>query len=95
MRRPEVQEFVRDLSEGKRLAPRTVRECYRILGGLMRAAVDAGLIPESPCQRVTLPRVTREERRFLSAQELENLAGAIDAHYSALIHAGGYLGLRG
>ena len=94
IRRNDVQEWVRSLSEDKGLAPRTVRECYRILGGIMREAALERLISESPCQRISLPRVNHVERRFLSASEVEVLAQAIDARYSPIVHVGAYLGLR-
>lgn len=88
-----VQSWVRAL-EDKGLAPRTVREAYRILGGVMREAVEDRLIPESPCRRVGLPRVSSGERRYLTPQEVEALASAMDDRYRALVYVGAYLGLR-
>lgn len=89
-----VQGWVRMLSEDRGLAPRTVREAYRILGGIMREAVEDRLIVESPCRRVGLPRVESFERRFLKAEQVETLAAAIDVRYRALVYVGAYLGLR-
>jgi len=94
IRKADVQRWVRELSEGKGLAPRTVRECYRIFGGIMREAVEDRLIPESPCRRVALPRVEHSERRWLTAEQVETLADAMDERYSATVHVGAYLGLR-
>jgi integrase len=45
----------------------------------MREAVDARLINESPCRRVTLPRIEHQERRFLTAEEVETLAASLIA----------------
>ena len=89
-----IQSWVRSLTEEKGLAPRTVRECYRILSGLMSAAVDERLIAESPCRRVSLPRVEHVERRFLNASEIETLVDAIDYRYRGLVYVGAYCGLR-
>jgi hypothetical protein len=50
----EVQTWVQFLAEDKGLAPRTVRECYRVLASMMREAVDSKLVPESPCRRRTI-----------------------------------------
>jgi hypothetical protein len=36
----------------------------------MGAAVDAGMIPQTPCRRVPLPKVDREEMRFLTPAEV-------------------------
>jgi hypothetical protein len=67
----QVQEWVGDLSDS--LSPKTVRECYRLLSGIMRAAVEARLIAQSPCQGIKKPRVPSREQRFLTSQEVETL----------------------
>ncbi len=90
----DVQRWVSSLSDGRSLAPRTVREAYRILGGIMREAVEDRLIIESPCRRVGLPRVENSERRFLTAEQVEALAEAMDDRYLPLVYVGAYLGLR-
>jgi integrase len=94
IRKPEIKAWVRMLSEQKGLAPRTVRECYRILGSILREAVDDRLIADSPCQRVPLPRIENKEKRFLTAQEVDRLAVAFDPRYRAIVYVGAYLGLR-
>jgi integrase len=76
------------------LAPRTVRDSYRVLAGLMREAVRQGLIRESPCYSIILPRLRRPEPRFLTPDQVERLAAVIDARFEPLIYAGAYLGLR-
>ena len=90
----DVQVWVRSLSEDKGLAPRTVREAYRILGGIMREAVEERLIFESPCRRVKLPRVENIERRYLTAEQVADLADAMDPLYRVPVYVGCYLGLR-
>jgi hypothetical protein len=60
----------------------------------MAAAVDAGMIPPTPCRRVPLPKIDRQEMRFLSPQEIARLAAAIRPDYRALILLGAYGGLR-
>ena len=94
IRRSDVQDWVKSLSEDKGLAPRTVRECYRILGGIMREAALERLISESPCHRISLPRINHVERRFLRASEVELLAQAMDDRYAPIVYVGAYLGLR-
>lgn len=89
----EVQEWVNGLA-AKGLAPKTVRECYRLMAATMRAAVDARLIVESPCRGINLPRTPRQEQRFLTAEEVESLADSVDAHYRALVLSAVYLGCR-
>jgi integrase len=44
-------------------------QTYHLLGKVLAATVDAGMIAQSPCQRVPLPKIEREEMRFLSPAE--------------------------
>jgi integrase len=89
----EVRAWVAELS-GSGLAASTVQRAYQLLSKVMAAAVDAGMIPQSPCRRVPLPRIERQEMRFLSPAEVLRLADAIRSDYRALILLGAYGGLR-
>ena len=72
----------------------TVLGPHQVLAKIMGAAVDAGMIAQSPCRRIPLPRVEREEMRFLDPAEVNRLADAIDDRYRALVLLGAYGGLR-
>ena len=61
---------------------------------IMATAVTAGLISSSPCLGVKVPRIEREEMRFLEPAEITALADAIDRRYRALVLLGAYRGLR-
>jgi integrase len=87
-----VQAWVDALAES--LGPRTVRDSYRVFSSFMREAERQGLIRQSPCYSIVLPRMPRPEPRFLAPDEVERLAEAIDARYEALIYTGAYLGPR-
>jgi integrase len=76
------------------LGSRTVRDAYRVFAGFMREAVRQGLIRQSPCYSIVLPRVARLEPRFLAPDQVERLTTAIDDRYESLIYTGTYLGLR-
>jgi integrase len=52
------------------------------------------MIARSPCRAVRLPKVEREEMRFLTPAEVARLAGVINSHYRALVLVGAYGGLR-
>ena len=88
-----VTEWVADLN-AKGLAPATVQKAHQVLSKIMRAAVDAGLLIASPCERVKLPKVEREEMRFLGPDDIARLADTIDPRYRALVLLGAYSGLR-
>jgi integrase len=89
----DVRAWVADLS-ARGLAPATVQKAYQLLGKVMGAAVDAGMLAQSPCRRVPLPKVEREEMRFLTPDQVATLADAIASRYRALVLAGAYGGLR-
>jgi integrase len=51
------------------------------------------ILTQSPCRNVPLPRIEREEMRFLTPAEIVDLAEAIHARYRALVFVGAYGGL--
>jgi integrase len=77
------------------LAPATVHKCYQLAARVMSEAVKRGYIGASPCRDVDLPRLERvEEAVLLTPQQVDNLAGVIDARYRALVLTAAYTGLR-
>ena len=88
----DVRAWVADLSAGP-LAPVTVQKAYQPLGKIMGAAVDAGMVMQTPCRRVPLPKVEREEMRFLTPAEIARLADLIAPRYRALVLVAAYGGL--
>lgn len=84
---------VSDLT-ARRLAPATVHKAHQTLSKVMQAAVDANLIGQSPCRKTPLPRIEREEMRFLTAAQIARLAVEISPRYRALVIFDAYCGLR-
>jgi integrase len=60
----------------------------------MTAAVNADMIARSPCRAVRLPKIERQEMRFLTPAEVARLADAIGLRYRALVLLAAYGGLR-
>jgi integrase len=89
----EVQGFVAHLEE-KGLAASTVRQCYLLVAGLFSSALDSDIIVRSPCRGINLPHDAKAERRFLTADEVSDLAGVIDERYRALVLTAAYAGCR-
>jgi integrase len=89
----DVQAWVADL-RARGFAPATVVKAYQLLGRTMTAAVNADMIARSPCRAVRLPKVEREEMRFLTPAEVARLASVINSRYRALVLVGAYGGLR-
>jgi integrase len=84
---------VADLSASG-LAPATVAKAFHILSKIMAAAVDAGVIAQTPCRNIPLPRQERKEMRFLNPSEITALADAIEPRYRAFVLLAAYGGLR-
>jgi integrase len=56
--------------------------------------VSARLIGSNPVRSVQLPRIEREEQRFLTPLEVARLADNIDPRYGPLVLVAAYCGLR-
>ena len=93
IRHREVRAWVAAL-RAKGFAPATVVKAYQLLGKVMTAAVNAEMLPRSPCRGVPLPKVEQEEMRFLNPAEVAALADRIHPRYRALVFVGAYGGLR-
>lgn len=89
----DVQGFVSTL-EGKGLAPSTIKQAYLVVHGVFASALDSGLIARTPCRGVKLPQVQPGDHRYLMAEEVGELAQAIDDRYRAMVLAAAYTGLR-
>jgi integrase len=88
-----VETWVAELT-AKGLAPATIHKCVQILAKALRGAVESQMIAMNPCDRVSLPRIEREEMRFLAPTEVADLADAMDRRYRAMVLLGAYGGLR-
>jgi integrase len=69
-------------------------KAVQVFNKVVRAAVEDRVIPTNPLERLPLPRIQREEMRFLRVEELWQLTDAMDARYRGLVLLGGYGGLR-
>jgi integrase len=76
------------------LAPATVNKAVQLLSRALTAAVEERLIPSNPALGLPLPRIEREEMRFLVPADVGVLADTIDARYRAFVLLGAYGGLR-
>ena len=76
------------------LSPSRVRQAYRLLSAILRSAVESGYLAKSPCVGIELPRIQRNEMRFLDADEIDRLANEIPKPYGTMVYVFGYCGLR-
>jgi integrase len=89
----DVREWVAELS-ARGLAPATVQKAFQVFAKVMASAIDAGYIAQTPARRIPLPKVEREEMRFLTPKQVAALADVIDPRHRALVFVGAYGGLR-
>ena len=88
-----VRTWIADL-DASGLSPSRIRQARQVLSSAMKAAVEAGFIAANPASGVKVPRTRPKEKLFLTAEQVELLADAIDEQYSALVYLLAYGGLR-
>jgi integrase len=72
----------------------TIRKAAQLLSACLEAAVDDGLIVRNPARRIDLPKVERREMRFLSPDEITQVADAVPDRYRVLVLTAGFTGAR-
>ena len=75
------------------LSASTVRHAHRVFSMLLGLAVRDGRLSRNPAERVPLPRVRRADKRFLSHDQVAELADAAGP-YRLLVLVLAYCGLR-
>src|SRR4029453_2469856 len=72
----------------------TVQKAYQLLGKIMGAAVDAGMLAQSPCRGGGPPQGGGGGRARPAPAGVAALAPGIGRRYRALVLVGAYGGLR-
>ncbi|MFJ3962028.1 tyrosine-type recombinase/integrase [Streptomyces sp. NPDC090036] len=78
----------------KGLSASRIRQSYRVLSQLMRSAVDNGLIAQTPCRGVRLPRMPETEPHILTPAEASSLVQHAGKPHDLLIALLAFGGLR-
>lgn len=89
----EIRRWIAELVE-KGLAPATVKKAYQILHKTLQDAVEAGILIQSPCRGISLPKVEETERPVLNALEVFRVADEIDSRYRVLVLLAAYSSMR-
>jgi integrase len=79
---------------GLELAPASVRKVHRVLSMVLAYAVKDGRLAVNPAAGVSLPRVRHAEKRFLTHQQVFELADACGPQYRLVVLFLAYTGLR-
>jgi len=71
-----------------------VLKSYRMFRMIVRSAIEMDILVRDPCATVKVPKPVRHEMRFLTSEQVEDLADTVPACYRALIFVLAYGGLR-
>jgi hypothetical protein len=86
----EVQRWIAGIDA----APATVKKVHRVMSMLMAYAVADDRLARNPADKISLPRVRQAEKRFLTHQQVHDLAEAVAAEYRLVVLFLAYTGLR-
>lgn len=90
LRHEAVQEWLNSIDR----EPATVRKVHRILSQSLDYAVKAGRLPRNPAAGMSLPRVVTKEMRFLTHNQVDQLAVTVGDWWRLLVLVLAYTGLR-
>jgi integrase len=86
----EVQRWLSRLQ----VAPATVKKVHRVLSMILAYAVKDGRLAVNPAAGVSLPRVRQAEKRYLTHEQVAELAEAVGPGYRLVVQFLAYTGLR-
>ncbi len=90
---PRVKSWVAVLG-GKDLSASRVRNAYRLFSMILKAAVESGYLPRTPCVGIKLPRLVSRDMLILNPDQVAILARKIEDPYGVLVYVLAYGGLR-
>ena len=88
-----VTEWVAEMRTGG-LSPSRIRQAYRVLSQFMASAVDNGLISQTPCRGVRLPRMPQTEPHILTQVEASRIVRKTSKPHDLLVALLAFAGLR-
>jgi integrase len=88
-----IETWVVELTDSG-LSPTRIRQAHQLLSMILKAAVRARRLIANPAVGTPLPRATPRPPRFLTAQQVDDLVGAVPERYASLILVLAYGGIR-
>ncbi len=88
-----IETWVVELTDRGLSASRT-RQAHQLLSMILKAAVRARRLASNPADGTPLPRATRRTPRFLTSDQVDELADLVPRRYRGLIYVLAYGGLR-
>lgn len=78
---------------GEKMSPKTIRNTFAVLSGVMKRAVRDNRIPANPCEGAELPKIITADKTILTPAEVLTMAAAA-GNYSDMVKALAMAGLR-
>lgn len=91
--RIEVQGWVKRM-QADDIGPHAIRHAYNLLSTMLGAAVDEGLIVESPCRRIDLPATPLKLPEWLTHEQVEAICEQLPPQHRAAAWLMAWCGLR-
>lgn len=91
--RMEVQGWVSAL-HGAGVGPAAIWQAHKLLATCMAAAADEGVIPASPCRRITLPRMDPPPVHWFSRDQVDAIRAQLQEPYRTMATLMCWVGLR-
>jgi integrase len=88
-----IETWVVELTD-RGLSPSRTRQAFRLLSMILKAAVRARRLSSNPAEGTPLPRIPRRAPRFLTADQVDQLAAVLPEQHEALVYVLAYGGLR-
>ncbi len=71
-----IQQWVNELSTGKGLSPKTIKNAYQNLNAALEKAVALQMIPTNPCKNVVLPKARKMITNVYNKAEIDQMLHA-------------------
>lgn len=75
-----VETWITDMKQVG-LSPSRIRQAHQALNAVLKAAVKNKYLASNPAEGVSLPRIRTKEQRFLTSDQLDDPARAIEEPY--------------
>lgn len=91
--RLEVQGWVRAMQQAG-VGAATIRRAYNLLSSILAAAVDEGLLNETPCRRIDLPATPAKQPEWFTPEQVAAIRQHLPERHSIAVELMVWCGLR-
>lgn len=91
--RIEVQGWVKRM-QSSGTGPHAIRHAYTLLSTMLGAAVEEGILTESPCRRISLPATPPKLPEWFTHAQVEAICAELPERHAAAAHLMAWCGLR-